>query len=91
MCCVVLCEDLNLCACFPHRCSCVPLVLLFLTVQTHTAAVQQTKAFEGKLMNLTTVEVVEGIHQTMVLKFGVLQMGSEMGLAVRNQTGQAGF
>lgn len=44
-------------------------------------------------MNLTspTVDVVEGVHQAVVLKFGVLQMGSEMGLTVRNQTGQAGF
>lgn len=44
-------------------------------------------------MNLAspTVEVVEGIHQPVVFKFGVLQMGSEMSLAVGNQAGQTGF
>ncbi|TNN71576.1 hypothetical protein EYF80_018262 [Liparis tanakae] len=76
------CQDLNLCPCLPDRCSGVPFVLL--TVQTHTAAVRQTEALQRTLMKLTrlTVDVVQGIHQTVVLKFGVLQMGSEMCLAM---------
>lgn len=87
------CEDLNLCPCLPDRCSRVPFVLAVLTLETQTAPVRQTEALERTAMNLTglTVDVLEGIHQTMVLKFGILQMGSEVGLAVRNQAGHAGF
>lgn len=90
---MLCCQDLSLCPSLPYRSSCVPFMLLFLAVRTHTAAVHQAEALKRKLMDLTgpTVDVVEGIDQAVILKFGVLQVGSEMCLAVRNQAGQAGF
>lgn len=86
-------KDLNVSSSFLHRYCLVPVVLLTLAFRTDAAAIQKTEALEGKLMNLTglTVNVMEWIHQTMVLKFGILQMGSEVGFAVGNQTRQAGF
>lgn len=71
----------------------MPFVLLLLAFQTHTAAVRYAETHERQVVNLAdpAVCVVEGIHESVLLKFGVEQVGPEMGFAVRNQACQAGF
>lgn len=71
----------------------MPFVLLLLAFRTHAAAVLHAETQERQAVNLAdpAVGVVERLHQSVLLKFGVEQVGPEMGFAVRNQARQAGF
>lgn len=83
-------KDLNVYLSLLQRRCLVSFVLLTFAVSADTGLIQKTEALERKLMNLTslTVNVMEGIHQTMVLRFCILQVRSEVGVAVGDQTGQ---
>ena len=69
------------------------LVPLSLTVWAQAGAIVQAEPLQGQTVGFAdgTVDFVERLDQAVVLELNVLQMGSQVGLAVRNKAGQAGF
>lgn len=68
-------------------------MLLLLAFRTHAAAVLETETCKRQAVDLADAAagVVERVHEPVLLKFGALQVGPEMVVAVRNQACQAGF